>query len=197
MHYLARSRAGGYSVVVGNASGVATSAVVNLSFTAYTNAPILLGAGHSPDPSQFQFSLTGESGRIYRIEVTDNFINWGKEGSLYTPNLGVSLVRNTNTTSVYSFGIYETPKYVRASLFMNTEICIAQLKAIDLAIKIWAIEARKSAFATVAEADITPYLKNPVVCPSGGTTFSDSYSLETVADPPVCLKDPATHRLPP
>ncbi len=166
MHYLARNRAGAYSVVVSNVSGVATSTVANLSFTAYTNPPILLSARQSPDPSQFQFSLTGESGRVYFIEVTDDFTNWHREFSL-----GASFVRNTNTTSIYSFEIYETPKYVRASPSMNTEICIAQLEAIDLATKTWAIEAEKSVTATVSEMDITPYLRNPVVCPSGGTTF--------------------------
>ena len=43
---------------------------------------------------------------------------------------------------------------------------------------------------------IREYLKNSVVCPSGGKTFSDSYRLGTVEEKPSCLKSPATHKLP-
>ena len=126
--------------------------------------------------------------------MSDNLINWRGEPALS------ETVRNTNTTSVYSFEIYETPKFVRAYLFMNREICTAQLKAIELAIRTWAIEARRSLTSTVAESDITPYLNasNPhFVCPSGGTTFSDSYTITTAAQQPVCKKVPASHVLPP
>jgi len=80
---------------------------------------------------------------------------------------------------------------------MNTEICIANLQAIQHAIKLWAIETRHSVTAAVTEQDITPYLKNPVVCPSGGTTFADSYALTDVASPPECIKVPQTHKLAP
>ena len=137
MHYLPKSAAGSYSVVVSNVSGVATSLVANLNFTAYTNQPIWLRAEHSPDPNLFQFSLTGESGRVYRVEVSNDLTNWHGEPAFS------ETVQNTNATSVYSFEIYESPKFVRAYLYMNKEICIAQLKAIDLAIKTWVIETRR------------------------------------------------------
>ena len=44
--------------------------------------------------------------------------------------------------------------------------------------------------------DISGYLKNAVICPAGGTTFADSYSLVDVATKPTCLKDAANHVLP-
>ena len=47
----------------------------------------------------------------------------------------------------------------------------------------------------VTAADVLPYLKNAVVCPSGGKTFADSYAITTVAARPTCLKVPATHKL--
>ena len=166
--------------------------MANLNFTAYDYVPISLRAERSPDPSQFQFSLTGESGKVYRIDASTDLIHWHDE-----PALGSSFVQNTNTNSVYSFEIYESPKFIRASPFVNKEVCIAQLKAIDLAIKTWAIEARKNSSDVVEETDITPYLKNTVVCPNGGTAFADSYQVTTIADPPTCRRDPVKHKLPP
>ena len=44
-------------------------------------------------------------------------------------------------------------------------------------------------------ADVLPYLKNSVTCPSGGKTFADSYSVTTVQARPTCLKVPTTHKL--
>ena len=82
---------------------------------------------------------------------------------------------------------------------MNTEICIAQLKAISHAIRFWIIESRKDIRANPTEQDLIPYLKTMPVCPSGGTaaTFSYSYRLGTAADPPLCNIQSSTHVLPP
>jgi hypothetical protein len=59
------------------------------------------------------------------------------------------------------------------------------------------LEYKKDAAAPVTEADVTPYLKNSVVCPSGGANFADSYTVTDVATQPACQKQPATHKLPP
>ena len=196
LHYLAASQAGGYSVVVSNSSGVSTSAVATLTISP-TSPPLLLGPVNSADTNRFAFSLAGETGRIYRIWAATNLVNWTDEESL-TPDPGrPALVLNTNATSVYSIPIDSNQKFLRASHFMNTEICIAQLEAINHAIRFWAIEARRYSFAAVTEQDITPYLKNPIVCPSGGTTFADSYAITDVSDPPYCQKVPQVHHLPP
>jgi len=196
LHYLAASQAGAYSVVVSNSSGLATSAVATLTISPIS-PPFLLTAVNSPDTNRFSFSLAGETGRFYRIWATTNLVNWMDEESL-TPDPGrPALVMNTNATSVYSIPIGPNQKFLRASHFMNTEICIAQLQAINHAIRFWAIEARRSEFAAVTEQDVTPYLINPVICPSGGTVFADSYSITDVASPPYCIKVPQTHRLPP
>ena len=73
--------------------------------------------------------------------------------------------------------------------------CIANLQQIDGAIQMWATETKQGETATVTAADVLPYLKNAVTCPSGGKTFSDSYSVTTVAARPTCLKQPGTHKL--
>jgi len=44
--------------------------------------------------------------------------------------------------------------------------------------------------------DISGYLKNSVICPSGGTTFADSYTIANVAVKPICTKVGAPHQLP-
>jgi len=35
-----------------------------------------------------------------------------------------------------------------------------------------------------------------VVCPAGGTSFEDSYTITTVDAPPICSRKPALHKLP-
>jgi prepilin-type N-terminal cleavage/methylation domain-containing protein len=88
------------------------------------------------------------------------------------------------------------PNFVRARTTSQMNACINNLRQIDGAVQQWALEQKKAASATVVYGDIKDYLKNSVICPSGGTAFSDSYTLKDVATKPVCLKVPATHVLP-
>ena len=87
------------------------------------------------------------------------------------------------------------PNFVKARTTAQRQACIANLQQIDGAIQQWAAETRQGDDATVTGADVLPYLKNAVVCPSGGKTFADSYSVTTVAARPACLKQPNTHKL--
>src|SRR5260221_4033601 len=89
------------------------------------------------------------------------------------------------------------PNFIKARTTAQKNACINNLRQIDGAIQQWALENKKDTAAPVAEADVTPYLKNSVVCPSGGVAFVDSYSISTVDDQPTCLKLPLTHLLPP
>ena len=88
------------------------------------------------------------------------------------------------------------PNFVRARTTSQMNACINNLRQIDGAIQQWALELKKDPAATVAETDVTPFLKNSVVCPSGGTTFADSYTIVDVATRPVCKKVALTHVLP-
>src|SRR6267378_1403157 len=85
--------------------------------------------------------------------------------------------------------------FVKARTTSQQNACINNLRQIDGAIQQWALEFKKDPTATVKETDVTPYLKNSVVCPSGGTAFSDSYTVTDVATQPKCQKQPATHFL--
>ena len=87
------------------------------------------------------------------------------------------------------------PNFVKARTTAYEKACISNLRAIDGAINQWALDTKQGETAIVTPADVLPYLKNSVVCPSGGKTFADSYGLSTVAARPTCLKVPATHKL--
>jgi prepilin-type N-terminal cleavage/methylation domain-containing protein len=88
------------------------------------------------------------------------------------------------------------PNMIRARLNSQQGACINNLRQIDAAIQQWAMEQKQSPAATVAQTDVTPYLKNAAICPSGGTTFANSYGLTTVDSGPTCLRVPLTHYLP-
>ena len=88
------------------------------------------------------------------------------------------------------------PNFVRARTTAQMNACINNLRQIDGAIQQWALENKKDTTAAVVEGDILPYLKNSVVCPSGGNNFGDSYTISTVAISPLCQRQPL-HKLPP
>ena len=88
------------------------------------------------------------------------------------------------------------PNFIKARTTSQKNVCINNLRQIDSATQQWAMEQKQGANATVIESDVTPYLKNHVICPAGGTGFADSYSLTTVASQPTCQKQPGSHFLP-
>jgi prepilin-type N-terminal cleavage/methylation domain-containing protein len=89
------------------------------------------------------------------------------------------------------------PNFVRARTTSQKNACINNLRQIDGAVQQWALDNKQGATAVPNNTDIFPYLKNSVICPSGGTTFADSYTLgATVAAKPVCQKDAVNHVLP-
>jgi prepilin-type N-terminal cleavage/methylation domain-containing protein len=64
------------------------------------------------------------------------------------------------------------PNFVKARTTAQKNACITNLRQID------------------------GYLKNDVSCPSGGTSFDDSYTITTVDASPTCQRQPETHKLP-
>ena len=89
------------------------------------------------------------------------------------------------------------PNFIRARTTAQKNACINNLRQIDGAIQQWAMENKKDASAPVVFTDISSYLKNAVTCPSGGTVFSDSYTISDVQTKPLCKKQAVTHILPP
>ena len=88
------------------------------------------------------------------------------------------------------------PNFVRARTTSQMNACINNLRQIDGAVQTWALETKQGDTAQAEYSQISGYMKNQVVCPSGGKTFADSYHLGTVQDKPTCLKVPDTHKLP-
>src|ERR1035437_11100820 len=87
------------------------------------------------------------------------------------------------------------PNFVKARTTAQMNACISNLRMIDGAIQQWALDTKQGDTATVTAADILPYLKNSVTCPSGGKTFADSYSVTAGQARPACRKQPPTHKL--
>ena len=85
------------------------------------------------------------------------------------------------------------PNFIKARSTSQTNACISNLRQIDGAIHVWALEQKKDLAAKVAFSDISSYMKGAVICPSGGTTFANSYTIVDVSTKAVCQKQPGTH----
>ncbi len=88
------------------------------------------------------------------------------------------------------------PNFAEARERARTQTCIGNLHQIDGAIQRWALDLRKDSSDPVTFADISGYLRNSVTCPSGGTSFADSYVITTADAKPSCLRKPDKHVLP-
>ena len=87
------------------------------------------------------------------------------------------------------------PNFVRARTQSQKNACINNLRQIDGAVQQWALENKQAASVSATAPDVLPYLKSSVMCPSGGTSFADSYTLGTVSAKPSCQKVTDTHVL--
>ena len=88
------------------------------------------------------------------------------------------------------------PNFAKARTSAQKTACISNLQRIDGSIQQWALDLKKDAGDPVSYADIKSYMKNEVSCPSGGTSFADSYTITAVDTSPLCQKKPDTHKLP-
>jgi prepilin-type N-terminal cleavage/methylation domain-containing protein len=79
------------------------------------------------------------------------------------------------------------PYYVKSRTSAQKSTCLNNMRQIDGAIQQYAAEHKLGTDDPVTEAAINPYLKGPVICPSGGTSFSDSYEITTCGEPPSCI----------
>ena len=89
------------------------------------------------------------------------------------------------------------PNYLQARMKAQQGTCISNLHQIEGAVQRWALEMKKDEGQAVTYSDIRGYLQHSVVCPSGGTSFEDSYTITSVDAAPTCQRKPGTHVLPP
>jgi hypothetical protein len=75
------------------------------------------------------------------------------------------------------------PNFIKARAAAQQHACINNLRQIDAAKQMWALENKKSAAETPTKADLMTYLKNSPfpVCPVGG-----EYSINSAAKEPEC-----------
>jgi len=87
------------------------------------------------------------------------------------------------------------PNFMRARHKAQSDACIANLRQIDQAMQMWALDTNQAETAIPDWIDLVPqYLKSQPECPSGV-----NYTLNSVADGPSCsLENSATeeHILP-
>jgi len=88
------------------------------------------------------------------------------------------------------------PSSVRAKTVTRKNMCIRNLRTLDGAVQVWAMETGKLGEAAVSFDDLMPYLDSATICPAGGTTISNSYSLTTVSQQATCRIAPSAHMLP-
>jgi prepilin-type N-terminal cleavage/methylation domain-containing protein len=85
------------------------------------------------------------------------------------------------------FAAIAVPNFVQARTPSQRTACINNLRQINSAVQQWALEQNAGVGATVSYAEIKPYMRSSVVCPAGGTSFSDSYAINGVTNSPTCI----------
>ncbi len=85
------------------------------------------------------------------------------------------------------------PNFVRARTQAQTNACIANLKQIDGAKQVWALDVGTPDTATPAWSDLTPnYIKRVVNCPSN---TNRAYTIAAVSADPSCNENTSAHHL--
>jgi hypothetical protein len=173
---------GAYTVIIQSSTGETSSDPANLWVPLNESQPRMLSPGRDMS-SRFQMTLQGELGRSYRLESSTNLVTWTDE-SFYSefPSRGpiYSVVRATNTAITLTLPTGSAGKYFRAARYVPpNEQCINQLKQIQFATEIWALEFNLTLGSVSSTAALAPYFKGGLVprrCPEGGFHVHGSVS---------------------
>jgi hypothetical protein len=169
VHGVTTNQAGSYSVIASNIGGTTQSGAAALT-VADTNPVPQIVALQPTNSSRASFSLTGEARRWYKVESTGDLQDW----------VGWAIptwLQLTNTATLVSIQRLAPNHFVRASLDVPTEVCVAQLKQMRWAIRLFMIEHKSSQNGTTTLENIRPYLPidsngSPPFCPGYGTYVS-------------------------
>ena len=84
------------------------------------------------------------------------------------------------------------PNFVKARETAQKTACIGNLKQIQGAVQVWAIDQNKTGTDTPGTGDLVDnYLKRWPVCPKSGA----AYTAPAVSGEPACQSDPTNHHL--
>jgi hypothetical protein len=195
LDHVTTSQTGPYSVAVTNAAGETVSDMATLSVTSADTVPIM--AGNGLQAGQFQFTLTGEIGRRYRIESSTNLAAWIPEADFssmtfhdayQSTNAYRSVILEMTGADTFLVPARTQSKFVRTEPFHAVnEPCNNNIKQIRFAQLLWAWDHQYDRNQTVTGANLMPYLKNGEFpqCPVYGPYLS--YGITTVIANPYCF----------
>jgi len=151
-----------------------------------TNPVPRLAALAPGNPGLLSFSLTGEGGRWYKIESSPDLTHWASP----------TWFQLTNATIPLAIPRLGPTHFVRASLNVPTDVCIAQLKQLRWGQCLWVIENRKSPTNLVTLSDMKPFIplgpyNNIMPCLEGGFYAA----VINIFSNPTCSLDSRGHKL--
>jgi prepilin-type N-terminal cleavage/methylation domain-containing protein len=87
------------------------------------------------------------------------------------------------------------PNFIQARTRAQTNACVANLKQIQGAISLWALDSGGTDATNVAMGNLVPtYIKSTPYCPMD--VNKSGYNLTTVGAAPICPIDATNHKLP-
>ena len=191
------SRAGPYSVSIGNSVTSILSATATLSVNGSNPPPSLAVTGFGS--GLFHFTLAGEIGRNYALESSTNLVNWSVEipvpGNDYD---FIGQIFPTNSLTMVAVSNNTAKRFIRASASPSEQICINNLREIDFAKRAWRRETKAPITATPVLSDLMPYFPHSIVplCPNDtARSFATSYTMGDLQVAPVCIVIPVYHIL--
>jgi hypothetical protein len=189
VHGVTTNQAGTYSVIASNVGGITQGGSATLTVVDTNPVPRLVPL-RPTNSSQLSFSLTGEPGRWYKIESSTNLQDW----------INPTWLQLTNPATVVSIQRLQLNHFVRASLDVPTDVCIARLKRYWWAVHIVAMNDAKENADTYDLGNTFPYLpREPLgwpwptdICPEGGVYASGG----RIDHPPYCTLYNRGHVIP-
>jgi len=188
IHNVSTANEGDYRVIVSNPTGVSTSAVARLMLSTNDARPVLSSAQIS-DGTNFQFTVIGEQGRVYRCETSSDLTNWSGP-----------VLFNTNVSTTFRVRRDSPMKFVRVLQYHPaSEVCNCNLKQIWFGIWQFAEDGHRDPTYPVTAADVAPFCmhgewpRKPDVSPSDPNF--PHYTIVDVVTLPTCPAVPLTHVL--
>jgi hypothetical protein len=186
VHGVTTNQGGSYSVIASNIGGITQSDPATLTVVDTNPVPRL--AVLPPNTSSLRFNLTGEPGRWYKVESSTNLHDW----------INPTFLQLTNPTTLVSVPRLASNHFVRASLDVPTDVCVAQLKQMSWAATMFEMDNQKSSSDSYGLSDLEAYVPetspigNMPWCPEGGYYAAGGI----LSDSPTCQFHDRGHVIP-